>query len=181
MSQDNTVEVNTVVDGVDVEQLTKDALDSLKLDDAQRELAGHLIERLASGGTVGDLYDLNAQDKELIYSVAHSFYRNGKYDKALPIFQFLTVFDHLNQKWWMGLAATWQMMKEYEKALNAYALATLIDVTDPQPQLQAGYCLVMLGKKEEARHALEGAVMAAQDSPAHAVYKAQAQALLNTL
>ncbi len=181
MSEKELMEQMRGVAGEDLPKITKTALDAMELEGEHKALAEKLVENLTSGGTIGDAYNLTSNELELIYAVAHSYYANKKYDKALPIFKFLTMFDHITAKWWTGLGATWQMTKDYENAVNAYAMATVLDVEDPKPQLQAGYCLVMLGRKTEAREALEGCVIACGSNPAHALLKSQAEALINAL
>lgn len=172
---------NQQIDGEQLQSVIKDTLKSAELPPEQEALAEQLLDLVGQGGTVGDLYNLTDTDKEVLYSVAHNFYKNGKYDKALPLFQFLSLIDHVNKKWWMGYGAAAQMSKDYTKAINAYAMATVLDIDDPRPQLQAAYCLLMEKKRDEARMALEGAILAAGSNPAYQHVRTQAEALLSTL
>jgi len=169
------------IDGEQLQTVISDTLKSAGLPPEQEALAQQLLDLVSQGGTIGDVYNLTDTDKEVLYAVAHNFYKNSKYDKALPLFQFLALIDHVNKKWWMGYGAAAQMSKDYAKAINAYAMATVLDIEDPRPQLQAAYCLLMEKKHDEARMALEGAILAAGDNPAYKHIKTQAEALLSTL
>ena len=44
-----------------------------------------------------------------VYSLAFSYYSTGRYDEALKLFKFLVMFDHLSQKFWIGLGSTHQI------------------------------------------------------------------------
>src|SRR5690606_39901315 len=123
---------NTQAGPEEFEAIINDAFKAMDLTDDQRELSSQIVNILNSGGTLDQVFDLTEEDEEAIYAIAHNYYNNGKYDKAIPLFQFLSIVDHLNIKWWMGLGAATQMAKEYEKAVNAYAMATLLNVDDPR-------------------------------------------------
>jgi type III secretion system low calcium response chaperone LcrH/SycD len=145
------------------------------------DLSGDLMELLALGGTMKAVFDFDDKDMEVIYFSAHGYYENGKYEKAAPLFQFLCVYDHLNPKWFMGLGATLQMMRNYEEAVKSYGYATILDMENPAPQYNAGYCLALTGKKDAARLALEAVVMLADDRGGMDEYRRKAENLLSTL
>jgi tetratricopeptide (TPR) repeat protein len=83
--------------------------------------------------------------------------------------------NYAENRFWMGLGATQQMLGRYEDAVEAFAFATFLDIDDPKPQLQAGYCLMQFGYYEEARSALEGVLLTDNLDPTAAI---QAEALL---
>lgn len=143
-----------------------------------REVADRILEGLINGHSIGEIHDLTETDMEAVYSMAYSFYKNGKHDKADAAFRFLCFYDHLNPRWWVGLGANKQMQQDYEGAVKAYAFATVLDVENPKPQLHAGYCLMMLGQHNEATQALEGVIIAAGNEEKYKNYKEQAVALL---
>jgi type III secretion system low calcium response chaperone LcrH/SycD len=145
------------------------------------EMGELIFDALAKGHTLKEVRDLDGRDMEALYSVGHSLYQSGRYDKAHSVFKFLCLHDHLEPRWWVGLGMTRQRLKDYARAVEAYAYATLMDVEDPQPQLQAGYCLMAMGKYKEAQAAFEGTVLAAGKDPKHAECKSQAQALLGVV
>lgn len=143
-----------------------------------REVADQILEGLMNGHSLGEMHDFTETDMEAVYSMAYSFYKNGKHDKADSAFRFLCFYDHLNPRWWVGLGANKQMQNDYEGAVKAYAFATVLDVENPKPQLHAGYCLIMLGQYSEAIQALEGVIIASGNDENNKSYKDQATALL---
>jgi type III secretion system low calcium response chaperone LcrH/SycD len=144
----------------------------------QLEMMDQIMELLASGGSLKDIRGLSDTDMEVLYSMAHTLYTGGKYEKATAVFRFLCLFDHMNFKWWMGLGASQQMQKQYEEALKAYAYATMLDVMNPKPQFHAGYCLLALEMYEEAAAAFEATIAAANGEDEFKAVEIQAEALL---
>ena len=78
----------------------------------------------------------------------------------------------------MGLGATQQMTGHYQDAVQAYAYATMLDIDDPKPQVQAGYCLMQMDEFDAAQQALEGALLSDNIDAAGRI---QAQALLDRI
>ena len=71
---------------------------------------------------------------EAVYSLAFGYYRTGKYDEALKLFQFLVLFDHLNAKFWFGLGATQQAIKDYQGAVASYGYCSFLNLENPKPR-----------------------------------------------
>ena len=101
----------------------------------------------AKGVTNGEL--------EAVYSLAFGYYRTGKYDEALKLFQFLVLFDHLNAKFWFGLGATQQAIKDYQGAVASYGYCSFLNLENPKPQFHAAECFLAIGDKRNAASALE--------------------------
>ena len=101
----------------------------------------------AKGVTNGEL--------EAVYSLAFGYYRTGKYDEALKLFQFLVLFDHLNAKFWFGLGATQQAIKDYQGAVASYGYCSFLNLENPKPQYHAAECFLAIGDKRNAASSLE--------------------------
>ncbi|MGI9275660.1 MAG: SycD/LcrH family type III secretion system chaperone [Endozoicomonas sp.] len=122
------------------------------------ELENMLIEFFGKGGTFKDLKNMSDDAMEAIYSVAYNLYQGGKYEEAQKVFQFLCFYDHFNRKYFMGLGACQQMMKEYENAIEVFTFATVLDTDDPRPMIYIGDCHLAMGDKEKARMSYETAI-----------------------
>lgn len=140
-----------------------------------------IIDHIGSGGTLRSLLEIGDEELEAIYAVAYNHFMANKFDKAITLFKFLCLYDHTEPRWFYSLGITQQQSGDYEGALNSYGVATLLDVEDPRPQAQAGYCLLALGRRDEAKSAFEGAIIAAEGVPEYAGVKKQAQAMLTTV
>lgn len=125
-----------------------------------------------------DLYGFTDKEMEAIYTAAYNFFKSGKYENAKDLFTSLTLFNYEEQKYWMGLAATFHMLKNYDKAIEAYAFATFLNPMDPKPAFHACDCLIKKGDKANAIKALEAAITICDISKSNNDIKKQAQALL---
>ena len=162
----------------DVLALTRGMLRAMQMDETRTKNSEVLLDHLCKGGCLSDMYGLSEDDLEAVYAMARNLYNNRKYDDALTMFRFLCHLEHTSSKYWMGMGATQQMLKDYDAALKAYGMATLFNIDDPRPQLQAGFCLIQLGHPDEAAAALEGVLLSRDATPATDI---QAKALLARL
>lgn len=125
-----------------------------------RDKARAVVAQLSEGGTLMNLMGATKEQMEAIYAVAHNYVAAKKYDKGIDLLRFLCMYDHTEPRWFYGLGVALQLKGDYGTALNAYGVCTLLDIDDPRPQAQAGYCLMAMDKLPEARSAFEGAFIA---------------------
>ncbi len=97
----------------------------------------------------------SSKDLELIYSLAYAQYENKEFKASNDLFQKLCVFNATNQKYWIGLGATFRMLKEFNMALVAWSMAAILNDSDPSVHFQAAICYFHLNQKKEALKALE--------------------------
>ena len=105
--------------------------------------------------TLKQIKGVTNDELEAVYSLAFGYYRTGKYDEALKLFQFLVLFDHLNAKFWMGLGAVQQVLKDYQNAVVSYGYCSFLKLDNPKPQLHAAECFLAMGDKRNAASSLE--------------------------
>ena len=110
---------------------------------------------IETGATLKQLKGVSNAELEAVYSLAFGYYRTGKYDEAAKLFQFLVLFDHLNAKFWFGLGAVQQAMKDYQGAVASYGYCSFLNLENPKPQLHAAECFLALGDKRNAASSLE--------------------------
>ena len=131
-----------------------DALESLTND--QLLTVEKLAARcLTEGATLADVRGCTDDELEAVYNLAHNAYQQQRYEDARKLFQFLAENDHAESRFWMGLAASYQMTGEYEQAVTAYGVAALLDATDPRMPLHACECYVAMNDWESGRKALD--------------------------
>ena len=111
-----------------------------------------LIEK---GSTLKQLKGVSNEELEAVYSLAFGYYRTGKYDEASKLFQFLVLFDHLNAKFWFGLGAVQQALKDYQGAVSSYGYCSFLNLENPKPQYHAAECFLAIGDKRNAASSLE--------------------------
>lgn len=93
-----------------------------------------------------DVPELSEEALKGIYATAYCFYQNGKYREASRFFRFLSIADANDPRHWIGLGATQQMLKEYEKAIESYTFAAILDEKNPYVYFHTADCLFALGK-----------------------------------
>jgi len=112
-----------------------------------------------------DLPEFSEQSTEALYAFGYGFYENGKYENAVQFFRFLTLVDPKKKKYWMGLGASYQMLKDDECALQCYGAAAILDQNDPFTHFHAAECFFSLGKRELGCEALHSAETVADSGP----------------
>ena len=83
-------------------------------------------------------------EQEHLYATAYELYRNGKYERAKQVFYLLTLLNGVNRKFWMGLGASQQMLKDYRAALGSYSIAAAQNPEDPAVHEYAAECFFAL-------------------------------------
>ncbi|BDV01937.1 hypothetical protein TDMWS_20220 [Thermodesulfomicrobium sp. WS] len=132
--------------------------------------------------TLQEVKGFSDEQMEAIYSVAYNLYQAGKYGDAVQVFSWLGMFNPFVSKYWLGLGASLQMAKDFEKALNAYAVASVTSSPkDPVPHLHAAECYLGMGNIGEAMKALQMAVDFSTGKPEHRKTFQKAQAFLEIL
>ena len=120
-----------------------------------KKVAETVKSLIKDGSTLKQLKGISNEELEAVYSLAFGYYRTGKYEEALKLFQFLVLFDHLNAKFWMGLGAVQQVLKDYQNAVVSYGYCSFLKLDNPKPQLHAAECFLAMGDKRNAASSLE--------------------------
>ncbi len=130
--------------------------DILELSDNQIQ---NIINVILEGKPIAEVVDFPQESLESAYSFAYQHYTTKNYKEAKKIFKLLTLYDHFDSRFSMGLAGCYQGLGEYEKAIDLYQAAAIAEgLADPTPLYYASLCYINLGKVEEAIVGLEGAV-----------------------
>ena len=124
-----------------------------KIDTAK--IANGVKELIEKRSTLKQMKGVTNAELEAVYSLAFGYYRTGKFDEAAKLFQFLVLFDHLNAKYWFGLGAVQQALKDYQGAVASYGYCSFLKLDNPKPQLHAAECFLALGDKRNAASSLE--------------------------
>ena len=147
-----------------------------KLDAAQ--IAERVKAIIKDNATLKQLKGVTNAELEAVYSLAFGYYQTGKFNEALKLFQFLVLFDHLNKKYWMGLGAVQQVLKDFQGAIVSYGYSSFLDLKNPKPQFHAAECFLALGDKRNAASSLEALDMfCPKDTELGREYRAKAAEL----
>ncbi len=89
-----------------------------------------------------------------LYTAAYGHYEKGEYRAAGQLFTRLILSNPFSEDFWQGLAGAKQMSRDYEAALHAWALVSLLNESNPWPHFHAAECFLRLEQKEDALKAL---------------------------
>ena len=141
-----------------VGEILNEAVDQLKeLEMTPEDALNALVSMVEKGlTTVAELRGISTDELEAVYALAYDYYRVGNYDSAETLFRFLTVMDHFNEKYWMGMAAVYQVQKRFKEALRIYAfVAVTLNVKNVNASYYAAECYLATGDVTNATSALE--------------------------
>jgi type III secretion system low calcium response chaperone LcrH/SycD len=118
---------------------------------------------------------------EGIYAQAYRLYNTGKYIEATQMFRVLILFDATEAKYHLGMAACFHMLKEYNHAIQAYMMCSMVDPGNPLPYYHSSDCFIQMKDYLSARVSLEMAIARAGDKPEYAKIKERASMNLETI
>lgn len=124
---------------------------------------------------------LTKQDLDALYIIAYNLYSEGKYQKAVQVFETMTFYNHFDKRGWIGTAACYQVLGRYNDAILCYSFASLIDVQDPLPVFHSIECYVALKRYSEALAALDAILLLTDKNAEFANFKNWAMKMKETL
>ena len=83
---------------------------------------------------------ISKDDLKKLHLYARVLYAKKKYKKSLHIFYILTLMRPCSFKYVFGLAACYQMLKKYRKAIASYILASMLNSKDPTVHYHIAEC-----------------------------------------
>ena len=139
------------------------------------DLAVNLFEE---GAPLGAIKGFTADEIEAAYHMAYGLYQQRRFDEALKLFQYFSMYEHTDRRFWMGWAACLQKLKKYESAIKAYSVATMLDVGQPDGPFHAAECYIAMRDWDKAKQSLETVLTIAEGEKAHAAYAERAANLI---
>ena len=124
-------------------------------DDFEAYLEDFIPNSLLKSDTLQIAFNISDHAMEEIYAEAYGFYQSECYQAASNGFRFLIILNPYRPRYWLGLGACLQLLKRYEKALQTYAIVTLLDSKNPAPHLYASEVYKLMGDEQEATIALQ--------------------------
>ena len=124
-------------------------------DDFETYLEDFIPNKLLKSETLKLAFDITDHEMEELYAEAYGCYEEDAFKAASNGFRFLIILDPFVPRYWMGLGASLQLLERFEKALQAYAVVTLLVSKNPAPHLYAHECYKAMGEEKEAELALQ--------------------------
>lgn len=96
-----------------------------------------------------EMMNLSEPFLELLYSAGVKHYQSQDFVKSADIFFLLSQIDCNRYNVWISLGLSEMKITQFEPALNAFAMASLIRSTSPYPYLYSAECCIELGKAQD--------------------------------
>lgn len=140
-----------------------------------------LNDILLEGKSLKESLGLSASAIEYFYSQGYRLYLIRKYSEALRYFHLLFLFEPSDPRYALGLAATYQMMKDYEHAVQWYMTLSLIDTESPMPFYYMSDCALKRNDPISAIYFLKKTIEYCKDNPEFQKIKAQSMMMIPPL
>jgi type III secretion system low calcium response chaperone LcrH/SycD len=136
-----------------------------------------------AGLPLGEAAGVSKEIIEAGYGLAFSLYNSGNFKDAETMFRALCLYNHQDDRFWMGLGGCRQMNGDLDGAIDAYGMATLMSaMAGPGPSVHAGLCYLKKGDKENARALFDAAVeLGDPQNKDHQAYHDRARAMMDLL
>jgi len=136
---------------------------------------------MIGGKTVADMKNISEDELESLYTVGHTFYSQGKFDKAVNIFRFLVMYNHLEVRYFIALGGTLQMLGDYEGALNAYGQAHMMNPEEPSILMHISACFLAVNDLVNAESSLNAVLFICEGKKDHAEAVERAKGLIELI
>ncbi len=125
---------------------------------------------------------ISDEQVEVIYSVGHGLFLQGKFDNALNVFKMIMLYRPFDARNMEAYATTLKRMGRFEEAIPIYSAALLYsELADPMPSLHIAECLAALGRSEESARMLRPILDLADVDAAYGEIRERADNLLSML
>lgn len=114
---------------------------------------------------VAELIGISESTLMHFYGVGIRLFESRRFAEAEAVFSVITILDFRYHNVWLSLGLCQQQNGHFEEALNAFAMATMMNINAPLPYIHSAECSIVLGNKEEAREYLHLAEDALKKEP----------------
>lgn len=139
------------------------------------------IGRLVQEGKPIPFESFTSEDYKTLYTIGYGLYEAGDAKQAKHVFHQLVLAKPLQSEYWFGMGCCLQMLKQYEQALSAWAMCSLLDGHNPIPHFHAGECYMAMQEAQEARKAFRLFVHMAKNEPQYADLVKKTQVLVQEI
>ncbi|OED43894.1 CesD/SycD/LcrH family type III secretion system chaperone [Endozoicomonas sp. (ex Bugula neritina AB1)] len=140
-----------------------------------------LIGYLAQGGTVAKANNISSNALEVTYATAHNQYKNGQYEDAARIFQYLCVYDQWSSRYFLGLGSCQKMLRLYGQAIDTFSFAYQLDEDNPLPLIYMADCHRILNESDVAIAMYNSALQLARQEKINHKEVSRAESILSTI
>ncbi|MEF9496870.1 SycD/LcrH family type III secretion system chaperone [Chlamydia sp. 04-14] len=140
-----------------------------------------ILQGLGDGLTLQQILGLSDVLLEEIYTIAYSFYSQGKYNEAIGLFQILTASKPQCYKYILGLSSCYHQLKMYNEAAFGFFLAFDAEPQNPIPPYYIADSLMKIDQAEESRDFLDITIDICANKPEYRILKERCNIMKDSL
>ncbi len=159
-------------------------INSIALSSKEAEQIGReLVKKLEANPQMNlkDATGISDEALEEVYSLAFTFYNQGKYRESISLFEFLSGASPGTYKYILGLASSYHQIEAYEDACLGFYIALNLEPTNPIPAWFATDCFLKQNLPEEAQEFAETTVLICDNRPEYAELKHRCELIVQAL
>lgn len=143
------------------------------------DLMRDLKERFSSSSLAGKFSDAQI---EIMYSVGHGLFMQGKFEQALNVFKLILVYRPLQPKFLQAYGTVLKRLGRFEDAIPIFAAAVFLDeAVEPALPVHIAECLAALGHVHLSERILQPVVNLTELDAAYGSVRKRVETLLGML
>lgn len=121
---------------------------------AQRDVERYFAE----GGSLRELFGLDAAALEVLYTYACQRYEADDHEGARQLFLALAAIDPHGYDYWLSLGLSLQKLHRHDEAIYCFTRCAQLRMWEPKPPYLAGISLQLCGEYQKAAQAYSAAI-----------------------
>ena len=147
----------------------------------EKKKIAEALENHAKGIPFKDSLGVASDTMEQLYAYGHKLFSTQKYQDSAKLFQVLYLLDPMDTRFALGIAASYQMDKNYESAIAWYLALAILDQESPLPFYYISDCFLKLDHLAASLGALEQTVDRCGDNPHYTSLKTRATLMIESI
>lgn len=119
----------------------------------------------ASSDTTQNIFGLSDASLELFFEAGDRLFNSNDFENSADVFFTTALLNGLDYRVWIALGFSEQQCGHYPLALNAFAVAIILNIESPEPYLYSANCCAVMGDRHEAELYLGEAENKIQQDP----------------
>lgn len=147
------------------------------------EVAKDILQKMEEnkGMTLKEATGVSDETLEEVYSLAYTYYNQGRYEESVSLFEFLTGASPTEFKYVLGLAASYHQLKFYQEACVGFFFALQLEPENPIPAWYITDCFLKQEMKEEAGEFAQVTIEICAERPEHSELRERCELISKSL
>lgn len=166
-----------------VKEIIKTVVERMK-DATEEEKQAHanvLYKVYLFGESPKQAMGISDQRMEELYNDGYTLFKAGKYNDSATIFRMLSMYNPRDTRFSLALGASYQRMKDYDKAIQAYVMCAYVDKESPLPLYYSSDCYMKMNNPIASLTMLSATLTRCKDKPLYNAIRETSLIMYNNL